>query len=77
MMLTLYTRPNCPLCEEAKLMLKLVQEDFPLEFKEVNIEEDDRLHEKYMLMIPVLEQDGEVLIYGNIGYAEILEALDY
>ncbi|WP_281864550.1 glutaredoxin family protein [Planomicrobium okeanokoites] len=76
-MLTLYTRPNCPLCEEAKLMINLVQEDFPLEYKEVNIEEDDRLHEKYMLMIPVLEQDGEVLIYGNIGYAEILEALDY
>lgn len=76
-MLTLYTRPNCPLCEEAKLMLKLIQEDFPVEFKEVNIEEDDRLHEKYMLMIPVLEQDGKVLIYGNIGYAEILEALNY
>ncbi len=76
-MLTLYTRPNCPLCEEAKLMLKLVQEDFPLEYKEVNIEEDDRLHEKYMLMIPVLEQDGEILRYGNIGYTEILEALDY
>lgn len=76
-MLTLYTRPNCPLCEEAKLMLQLIQEDFPVEFKEVNIEEDDRLHEKYMLMIPVLEEDGKVLIYGNIGYAEILEALGY
>lgn len=59
------------------MMLNLIQEDFPVEFKEVNIEEDDRLHEKYMLMIPVLEQDGNVLIYGNIGYAEILEALDY
>ncbi|MCM3612428.1 glutaredoxin family protein [Planococcus sp. MERTA32b] len=76
-MLTLYTRPNCPLCEEAKLMLTLIQEDFPVEYGEVNIEEDDRLHEKYMLMIPVLEKDGKVLIYGNLGYAEILEALGY
>jgi len=76
-MLTLYTRPNCPLCEEAKLMLNLVQEDFPLEYKEVNIEEDDLVHEKYMLMIPVLEQEGKILLYGNIGYADLLEALDF
>ncbi|HSJ38734.1 MAG TPA: glutaredoxin family protein [Planococcus sp. (in: firmicutes)] len=76
-MLTLYTRPNCPLCEEAKLMLNLVQEDFPLDYKEVNIEEDDQVHEKYMLMIPVLEQEDEVLLYGNIGYADLLEALEF
>lgn len=76
-MLTLYTRPNCHLCEEAKLMLNLVQEDFPLEYKEVNIEEDEQVHEKYMLMIPVLEQEGKILLYGNIGYADILEALNF
>ena len=75
-MLTLYTRPNCPLCDEAKLMLNLVQEDFPVEFEEINIEEDDKLHEKYMIMIPVLERDNQVLLYGNIGYAELLEALE-
>lgn len=74
-MLTLYTRPNCPLCDEAKLMLHLIQEDFSIEYKEINIEEDDQLHEKYMLMIPVLEKDNQVLIYGNIGYVDLLEAL--
>lgn len=74
-MLKLYTRPDCPLCEEAKLMLQLVREDFPIDFTEVNIEEDEGLHEKYMLMIPVLEQENKILIYGNIGYAELLEAL--
>ena len=74
-MLTLYTRPNCPLCDEAKLMLQLVQEDFPIDFTEINIEEDEELHEKYMLMIPVLEQENEIIIYGNIGFAELLEAL--
>lgn len=75
-MFTLYTRPNCPLCEEAKLMIKLVQEDFPFEYKEVNIEEDEQLHEKYMLMIPVLEKEKHVVVYGNIGYADLLEALE-
>lgn len=70
-----YTRPGCGLCEEAKHAIGLFQEDFPLEYKEINIEEDGLLHEKYMLMIPVLEKDGEVVLYGNIGYGELLEAL--
>ena len=74
-MFTLYTRSNCPLCDEAKLMIGLINEDFPLPYEEVDIESDDALHEKYMLMIPVLEKDNEVLVYGNIGYVELLEAL--
>ncbi|PSL32987.1 glutaredoxin [Planomicrobium soli] len=74
-MFILYTRPNCPLCEEAKLMIQLVQEDFPLDYEEINIETDDALHEKYMLMIPVLEKNNKILLYGNIGYADLLEAL--
>ncbi|RNF39339.1 glutaredoxin family protein [Planococcus salinus] len=76
-MINFYTRQNCPLCEEAKLMIELVQEDFPLEYNEIDIESDDALHEKYMLMIPVIEKDGEVLVYGNVGYVELLEALGY
>ena len=75
-MFTLYTRSNCPLCDEAKLMIELVNEDFFLPYREVDIESDDALHEKYMLMIPVLEKDNEVLLYGNIGYVELLEALE-
>lgn len=75
-MFTLYTRSNCPLCDEAKLMIGIINEDFPLTYREIDIESDDALHEKYMLMIPVLEKDDEVLLYGNIGYVELLEALE-
>ncbi|MGM0898720.1 MAG: glutaredoxin family protein [Bacillota bacterium] len=74
-MYTLYTRPNCGLCDEAKAALLLLQEDYPFEFKEVNIEENEQLHEQYMLMIPVLTQKENVLLYGNFGYGELLEAL--
>jgi len=59
------------------MMLELVREDFPFEYKEVDIESDDAIHEKYMLMIPVVEKDGQVVIYGNIGYIELLEALEF
>ncbi|HSP21084.1 MAG TPA: glutaredoxin family protein [Planococcus sp. (in: firmicutes)] len=75
-MITLFTRANCPLCDEAKLMLKLVQEDFDIEWVEVDIESDDALHEKYMLIIPVIEHNGKTVIYGNVGYIELLEALE-
>ncbi|ANU12530.1 hypothetical protein B481_0110 [Planococcus halocryophilus Or1] len=75
-MFTLYTRANCPLCDEAKLMIQLVNEDIPLSYQEVDIESDDALHEKYMLMIPVLEKDNKILLYGNIGYIELVEALE-
>ena len=75
-MFTLYTRANCPLCDEAKLMIQMVNEDFPLPYKEIDIESNDELHEKYMLMIPVLEKDNEILLYGNIGYVDLLEALE-
>lgn len=70
-----YTRPGCHLCDDARLMLKLVQEDVSFEVKEVNIEEDDALHEKYMLMIPVVELEGEIIQYGQIDYPTILDAL--
>lgn len=75
-MITFYTRANCPLCDEARLMLQLVKEDFELDVQEVDIESDEELHEKYMLMIPVIEKDGKTVIYGNIGYIELMEALE-
>lgn len=75
MIVNFYTRPGCHLCEDARLMLKLVQEDVSFEINEMNIEEDDALHEKYMLMIPVVEFEGEIIQYGQVDYATILEAL--
>ncbi|AQQ52664.1 glutaredoxin family protein [Planococcus lenghuensis] len=74
-MLVFYTKKNCGLCEEAERMLELIKEDFPIEYRKVDIEQDEQLHEKYMLMIPVIEQEDKVLLYGNIGYVDLLEAL--
>ncbi|MDI2586627.1 glutaredoxin family protein [Psychrobacillus sp. NEAU-3TGS] len=75
MIVHFYTRPGCHLCEDARIVLKLVQEDVPFEIKEYNIEEDDGLHEKYMLMIPVVEFENEIIQYGQVDYPTILDAL--
>ncbi len=75
MKINFYSRPNCPLCVEGLSVLKLVQEDVDFEIEVINIEDDDKTHEKYMLMIPVVEKDGEVIQYGNLDYVTLLEAL--
>lgn len=76
MHVTYYRQVDCPLCDEAELMMKLVKEDYPLTWTTVDIQLDDEIHEKYMLMVPVLEKEGEVLMYGNIGYAELVILLE-
>lgn len=70
-----YSRPNCELCKEGLLMMQLVQEDVDFELEIINIETNDELHEKYMLMIPVVEIDNEIIQYGQIDYPTILERL--
>ncbi len=75
MEITYYSRPHCGLCEDGKRMLNLVREDIPFEVKEVNIEEDEAIHEKYMLMIPVVEKDGEIIQYGVLDYVTLLEEI--
>ena len=57
-------------------MLVLVQEDYPLTWTTFDIRTDDVIHERYMLMVPVLERNNEPLLYGNIGYIDILELFD-
>ena len=70
-----YSRPNCTLCEEGLHTLKLVQEDVPFEIEVMNIEQDDTLHEKYMLMIPVVTLNDQIVQYGKLDYPTLLEAV--
>lgn len=70
-----FSRANCGLCEEGLHTLKLVQEDIDFDIEIINIEEDESIHEKYMLMIPVVEKDGQVIQYGNLDYATLMEYL--
>ncbi|HWK23277.1 MAG TPA: glutaredoxin family protein [Ureibacillus sp.] len=75
MKINYYSRPGCSLCEEGLVTLKLLQSDFQFEMNIINIEENDDLHAKYMLMIPVVEKDDEVLQYGHLDYVTLYEAL--
>jgi len=51
---TLYTRPGCHLCEEAKAAIAPLLREFGASFREVNIDEDSVLRERYGWDVPVI-----------------------
>jgi glutaredoxin len=55
--ITLYTRPGCHLCDDARVVLERIGEPFD----DVDIETDDELHRRYLERIPVIALDGEEL----------------
>jgi len=58
---TLYSRPGCHLCEEARAVLERARGRAAFEIDEINIETDDGLHARYLERIPVVVLDGEEL----------------
>jgi glutaredoxin len=52
--LTLYTGPNCHLCDQAKAVIYAVIEEAGWRLEEVNIAEDESLKDKYAVRIPVI-----------------------
>ncbi|CEA04295.1 thiol-disulfide isomerase [Lysinibacillus sp. BF-4] len=75
MELTFYGRPNCALCDEGKRVLALAIEGTAVTINYINIEDDDFLHEKYMVMIPVVTKGEEVIQYGQLDYVTLVEAI--
>lgn len=52
--ITLYTRPGCHLCEEAKVSIAPLLRKFGAVLCEVNVDEDPILKERYGWDIPVI-----------------------
>lgn len=61
-----YTRKKCELCEDGKLLLQILQKEYRFDIIEKDIDTSDELTERYGLMIPVVEIDGEIIQYGQI-----------
>ena len=60
-MVTLYGRPGCHLCDEARAVLERVRATVPFRLEEVDIEADDALFKRLLERIPVVALDGEEL----------------
>ncbi|WP_102344918.1 glutaredoxin family protein [Bacillus sp. Marseille-P3661] len=67
-----YTKIGCPLCDKGKAVLLELSETYNLKIEDIDIYKDDVLLEKYQIMIPVVEIDGDEVDYGIIS-KEIVE----
>lgn len=52
--LTIYGRPGCHLCEQAKAVIDPLIKEFGATMREVNIDQDEELAERYSWDIPVI-----------------------
>ena len=75
--LTLYGRPDCHLCDEARdAIVALREEGLRFELREVDIETDDALLRAYLERIPVVAVDGEVVSELALDRAALRSRLD-
>ena len=51
---TLYGRPGCHLCDDARAALERVRATHPFRLEEIDIESDDALFKRYLERIPVV-----------------------
>jgi glutaredoxin len=59
--ITLYSKPDCHLCVDARAILSRVQADVGFELRELDITTDETLHRAYFERIPVVALEGEEL----------------
>ena len=77
MHLKLLMRNDCKLCDDAIIELKLALEDFEgVDYECINIDHDDVLQEEYMLRIPVVLHQEEIIQEGIIDFFTIHEYID-
>jgi glutaredoxin len=58
---TLFGRPGCHLCDDARAVLERLQGELAFRLAERDIEADDATFKAYLERIPVIALDGEEL----------------
>jgi glutaredoxin len=75
-LVTLYGKPGCHLCDEARAAVERVRAERPFELEEVDISLDPVLHRRYGERIPVLAVEGEELFDYVVDEEVLRERLD-
>lgn len=74
--LTLYGKPGCHLCHEAREAVKRALLDRELALEEIDITLDPALFARFGERIPVLELDGEILFEFVVDEDLLQQRLD-
>lgn len=73
----LYTKQGCHLCEVARALLLSLQRTIPFNLQPRDIEGDEDLERRFMLEIPVVEVDGEVVCTGQVDLEAVRAAVNH
>jgi glutaredoxin len=73
---TLYGRPGCHLCDDARAALERVRAAHAFRLDEVDIEADDTLLRAYLERIPVVVLDGRELYDFFVDEHDLTARLD-
>jgi glutaredoxin len=73
---TVYSKPDCHLCEEAMVTLRRLQLELGFALRELDVTTQDVLHRAYFERIPVVAIDGEELCDHFVDEALVRERLE-
>ena len=72
---TLYGKPDCDLCHEARELLLRLRPEYDFLLAEVDIRQDSVLEEQYRYAIPVIVIDSDIELSAPIHEREVRAAL--
>ena len=73
--LIVYYREGCHLCEQVVASLFQLQEELGYEIKQIDIDDDPILRDKYDVDVPVVTFKGEVIFYHFFYETELRKTL--
>ena len=73
--LTLYGKPGCHLCHEARAEIERVRAERPFDLEEIDVSLDPGLQREYGERIPVLELNGEEVFELHVDPLELRRLL--
>ena len=73
--ITLYTRPGCHLCDDARVVVERVCADLGESFEEVDITTDDDLADRFGEDVPVTFVDGRQHDFWRVDEDRLRAAL--
>ena len=74
--LTLYTRHNCSLCEDMLHTVNDFSQDLSFSIRVVDVDSDDQLRERYGDLVPVLKKGNEKICHHFFDRQALLQALE-
>jgi glutaredoxin len=73
---TVYSKPDCHLCEQAMVALRRLQQELGFALQERDISNDGALQRAYFERIPVVALDGEELCDHFVDETLVRERLE-